>query len=131
MTGKSKPVEQTPRVSLPQKKNRLRTANPEPAMIHDDMIHGGCARSRPRARIELDTPIVPRAVAEAVWEEASTWLDEELPRSWIAKLSHRAEAVYTRNERFRRLLRQRGNKGRDVIAQGEALGFEVGGRSAL
>jgi hypothetical protein len=36
--------------------------------------------------IESDTPIVPRAVAEAVWEEAAVWLKAALPRRWIGEL---------------------------------------------
>jgi len=35
-------------------------------------------------RIELDTPIVPRAVAEGVWEEAGLWLGQPLPRREMA-----------------------------------------------
>ncbi len=36
--------------------------------------------ARPRVpRIELDTPIVPRAVAEGVCEEAGLWLGQPLP----------------------------------------------------
>ena len=35
-------------------------------------------------RIELDTPIVPRAVAEGVWEEAGVWLGQPLPRREMA-----------------------------------------------
>jgi hypothetical protein len=35
-------------------------------------------------RIELDTPIVPRAVAEGVWEEAGAWLGQPLPRREMA-----------------------------------------------
>lgn len=82
-------------------------------MIDDQMIHGAWAR-RP-ARIERDTPIVPRAVAEAVWEEAGVWLGEPLPRRWIAELTVRANTVYGRNRRFRRLLRRSGHAGRDWL----------------
>ena len=62
-----------------------------------------------RTRIEDDTPIVPRAVAELVCEEASLWLGEPFPRAWVAELAEHANVVYQHNARFRRLLRKRGN----------------------
>jgi hypothetical protein len=65
--------------------------------------------------IESDTPIVPRAVAEAVWEEAAVWLDEPLPRRWRSELIARANTVYARNARFRRTLRRDGDAGRDWL----------------
>jgi hypothetical protein len=48
-------------------------------MLHDDMIHGSFAVPRSAGQIERDTPILPRVVAEAVWEEASVWLDARPP----------------------------------------------------
>jgi hypothetical protein len=50
------------------------------------------APSRPTAqrsipRIESDTPIVPRAIMEAVCEEAGVWLGQPLPRRWIRELT--------------------------------------------
>ena len=62
-----------------------------------------------RTRIEDDTPIVPRAAAELVCEEASLWLGEPFPRAWVAELAEHANAVYQHNARFRRLLGKRGN----------------------
>jgi hypothetical protein len=70
---------------------------------------------KPAPRIELDTPIVPRAVAMGVCEEACVWLHEELPREWVNKLAARANVIYARNPRFRRLLRCQGNAGRDWL----------------
>jgi len=64
-------------------------------------------------RIESDTPILPRAVMEAVCEEAGVWLGQPLPRRWIRELTARANAVYARNPRFRRKVRARGDSGRD------------------
>lgn len=91
-------------------------------MLHDDMIHGAFApppsprpRRRSESRIERDTPILPHVVAEAVWEEASTWLGARLPRAWIGELATRAETVYARNARFRRRLRSGGSEGRDWL----------------
>ena len=69
----------------------------------------------PRERIEVDTPIVPYAVAAAVWEEASAWLGAELPLSWIGQLTERAYNVYANNSRFRSLLQRDGDAGRDWL----------------
>jgi len=69
----------------------------------------------PRKRIDADTPIVPSAVAVAVWEEASSWLGAELPLSWIGQLTERANNIYANNSRFRSLLRHDGNAGRDWL----------------
>src|SRR3989442_143487 len=66
-------------------------------------------------RIESDTPIVPRAVMEAVCEEAGVWLGQPLPRRWIRELTARANAVYAHNPRFRRKVRARGGSGRDYL----------------
>src|SRR3989442_11855097 len=66
-------------------------------------------------RIESDTPIVPRAVMEAVCEEAGVWLGQPLPRRWIRELTARANTVYAHNPRFRRKVRARGARGRDYL----------------
>lgn len=66
-------------------------------------------------QIESDTPIVPRAVMEAVCEEAGLWLGQPLPRRWIRELTARANTIYAHNPRFRRNIRARGNKGRDYL----------------
>jgi hypothetical protein len=68
-----------------------------------------------RLWIERDTPIVPRAIAKAVWQEAGAWLDEELPREWIRRLAVRADVIYHHNPRFRRKIRGQGNTGRDWL----------------
>ena len=66
-------------------------------------------------RIELDTPLVPRAVAEAVCEEAGVWLDQPLPRWWVRELTAYANTVYAHNARFRRKVRGQGDSGRDYL----------------
>src|SRR5436190_843980 len=71
-----------------------------------------CTHTR---RIERDTPIIPRAVAEAVWEEACVYLDTTLPRHWIMELTTRAEEIYHHSSHFRKLLRSRDNAGRDYL----------------
>jgi len=74
---------------------------------------GGKALRPPHAsRIEDDTPIVPRAAAERVCEEASLWLGEPFPRDWAAELAERANVVCQHNAKFRQLLQKRGNAGR-------------------
>lgn len=67
-------------------------------------------------RIEDDTPIVPRAVAEQVCERASLWLGEALPREWALELAERANVVYQHNAKFRRLLNRRGDAGKEWLA---------------
>ena len=69
----------------------------------------------PIARIEADTPIVPRAVMEAVCEEAAIWMGQALPRRWIRELTAHANTVYACNPSFRRNVRAKGNKGRDYL----------------
>jgi hypothetical protein len=71
-------------------------------------------RSR-RRWIERDTPIIPAAVAGAVWPEASAWLGVELTREWIRRLTVRANVIYFHNPRFRRKIRSRGITGRDWL----------------
>ena len=78
-------------------------------------------QSRPAAqlpaalRIESDTPIVPRAVMEAVCEEAGVWLGQPLPRRWVRELTAYANTVYAHNPRFRRKVRAPGDRGRDYL----------------
>ena len=66
-------------------------------------------------RIELDTPLVPRAVMEGVCEEAGIWLDQPLPHRWVRELTAFANTVYAHNPRFRRKVRGKGNSGRDYL----------------
>jgi hypothetical protein len=66
-------------------------------------------------QMELETPLRPRAVAEAVWEEASIWLEQPLPRRWLRELIAEANTIYAHNPRFRRKLRSNGSTGRDWL----------------
>ncbi len=70
---------------------------------------------RPSTGITRDTPIVPRAVAVAVWGEACVFLGEELPAGWITCLTEKAETLYTHGANFRRRIRGGGNSGRDWL----------------
>jgi hypothetical protein len=78
-----------------------------------------CRRAAPRSprvpRIELDTPLVPWALMEAVCEEAGVWLGHPLPRRWIRELTARANTIYAHNPRFRRKVQGAGNRGRDFL----------------
>lgn len=65
--------------------------------------------------IEEETPLVPRAAAEGVWEEVSVYLQTELPASWKEYLAIRADVIYQRNEHFRGLIRRGGDTGRDWL----------------
>ena len=75
----------------------------------------GGVKGVPCEPIEVETPIVPYAVAVAVWEEASGWLGAELPLSWIGQLTEGANNVYANNSRFRSLLQRDGDAGRDWL----------------
>jgi hypothetical protein len=66
-------------------------------------------------RIEDDTPIVPRAVAELVCEETSLWLREPFPRGWTAELAEWSDVIYQHNARFRQRLRRPGDAGRECL----------------
>jgi hypothetical protein len=68
-----------------------------------------------RVQIDLDTALRPRAVAQAVWEEASLWLGQPLPRRWLRELIAEANTVYAHNTRFRRKLRADGDSGREWL----------------
>lgn len=76
------------------------------------------ASGNPAARISSimrDTPLVPRAAAAQVLEEASGLLDEQLPLEWILQLVARAEATYESGAGFRRRIRSLGNEGREWL----------------
>jgi len=66
-------------------------------------------------RIDWETPVVPRAIAERVCEEAGVWLQEPLPDRWAEDLVARAETVYANNARIRRKIRGGGTIGRDYL----------------
>ena len=89
---------------------------PRPEIEHETVVLKRYVPRRSRRLwIERDTPIIPAAVAVAVWEEASAWLDVELPREWIRRLAVRADVIYFHNPRFRRKIRGSGNTGRDWL----------------
>ncbi len=87
----------------------------EPLMPQSRPLATVKRRRSPPVRIEADTPILPRAVAAAVCDEAAGGLGTELPVEWVSMLEARARAVYSRNPKFRRLIRGPGNSGRDWL----------------
>jgi hypothetical protein len=73
-------------------------------------------RSR-AGRIEDDTPILPYVVADSVIGEVESYTGDEIPdkRALADHLADRADEVYQSDERFRRQIRAKGNKGRDQL----------------
>lgn len=68
-----------------------------------------------RPGIERDTELMPWLVADSVLHEASQFLGESLPPEWADWLDQRAERCYAKHAHFRRLIRRRGNTGRDYL----------------
>jgi len=58
---------------------------------------------------------MPWLIADSVIYEASVFLDTELPSEWSDWLDQRAERCYAKNAHFRRIVRRRGNGGRDAL----------------
>ena len=65
--------------------------------------------------IEVDTPILPDAVMDAVRIETGLWLGQPLPREWVTELAAHANATYAHDPDFRRRIRARGDMGRDYL----------------
>jgi len=65
--------------------------------------------------LERRTPLVPKAIAEGVWQEYVVKTGRILPRTWIARLARRTRTVFIHNPRFRKLLEQLGDAGRDCL----------------
>ena len=89
-------------IHWPQPASAASAVSPE---LNDDLEPIGITKPmpsprrirEPQPRIEKETPLVPAAVAAAVCEEASLWLDTPLPREWRGVLARRANAIYVRN----------------------------------
>jgi hypothetical protein len=108
-------------IHWPQPASAASAVSPE---LNDDLEPIGTAKCipplrrricGPPPRIEKDTPLVPAAIAAAVCEEASVWLEEALPQEWRRVLVRRANAIYARNSQFRRNVRGRDTRGRDWL----------------
>lgn len=70
-------------------------------------------------RIEDDTPILPYAVADSVINEVDRCVPLNMSigeqRALVDKLADHADAVYSRNEGFRKKIRGHGDTGRDHL----------------
>ena len=70
-------------------------------------------------RIEDDTPILPYAVADSVINEVDRCVPLHMSigeqRALVDKLADHADAIYARNESFRKKIRGRGDTGRDYL----------------
>ncbi len=98
--------------------HRSRTVRPAPNSPVVDLPGPVAAPPKRPARgirIDRDTSLIPRAVAEGVCEEVQVWLQTPLPRRWVRELVGHANTVYAHNERFRRRIRGTGNQGRDYL----------------
>jgi hypothetical protein len=68
-----------------------------------------------------DTPIMPAVVADCVVDELLRFVGSEaftrlgIHRELADKLAQRAEEVYLHNATWRKLIRSRGNRGRDAL----------------
>jgi hypothetical protein len=68
-----------------------------------------------RPGIERDTELMPWLIAGSVLYEASVFLGESLPPEWADWLDERAARCCAKHAHFRRLIRRRGNTGRDYL----------------
>ena len=65
--------------------------------------------------LQRETPMAPAAVAHGVCEEVGVYLAAPVPANWAELLVEKTALVSTHNPRFRRLLRQPGDRGRDRL----------------
>lgn len=65
--------------------------------------------------LDRDTPLLPRIVAESICGEAATFLRDDLPMQYAARLAARAVRLYACNAAFARRMRAPGNTGREWL----------------
>jgi hypothetical protein len=68
-----------------------------------------------RPGISRDTAIMPWIVADKICEEAANYLHSPVPLRYKEHLDAKAERCYARHRQFRKLIRARGNAGRDSL----------------
>jgi hypothetical protein len=74
------------------------------------------APKRPRApRLEEETPLLARIVAETICAEAAAWLEDDEPMRYAPALAARAVRLYARNPSFAKRLQAPGNTGREWL----------------
>ncbi|MEQ1850878.1 MAG: hypothetical protein ABMA01_04710 [Chthoniobacteraceae bacterium] len=67
------------------------------------------------AGIERDTLLWPEAIAESVVQEASRYLNADLPPDFPERLAAKARHLYPRHRHFHRMLNAPGNRGRQSL----------------
>ena len=91
----------------PKKKSRSSKAR-KPAVRRELRQRQACRRTaaHPRSRLECETPILSKLVAERVCAEAANWLDDDRPMSFAPVLAARARRTYEKDARFAARLRR-------------------------
>lgn len=67
------------------------------------------------AGIERDTLLWPEVIAESVVQEATRYLNAELPADFVARLAAKARRLYSRHRHFHKMLNRPGNRGRESL----------------
>ena len=75
----------------------------------------GLSSKPARLRLDRDTPLLPRIVAESICAEAATWLDDDRPLAFAPTLAARAMRLYACNPAFARRMRAADNEGREWL----------------
>lgn len=68
-----------------------------------------------RPGFERDTQLMPWLIAESVCDEVARFLDVELPARYVVWLDAKAERCYSTRRHFYKLMRGKGNRGRDWL----------------
>lgn len=68
-----------------------------------------------RPQIDECRHLVPIAAARQVVEELSVWLGVPLPARYAARLAFQSRRVYAHSGAYRRMVRRRGDAGRDAL----------------
>jgi hypothetical protein len=69
-----------------------------------------------RPGIATDTALMPWIIADKICEEAANYLNSPVPLRYKEHLDAKAERCYARHRQFRKLIRARGNDGRDSLS---------------
>ena len=72
-------------------------------------------RKARRPQLEVETPLIARAVADQVVSEVSLWLGVPLSGRYSAGLAFRAQRCYAHSPSFREKMRRPGDRGRDTL----------------
>jgi hypothetical protein len=69
-----------------------------------------------RPGISTDTALMPWIIADKICEEAANYLNSPVPLRYKEHLDAKAERCYARHRQFRKLIRARGDDGRDSLS---------------